>query len=149
MLGLLPAPGHPGQGLQVLHLHWLQLHLLPGHQGGGHNQQGGYEEAEPFSVKRNARRKHEFLKIKSVSSEESSNTSEKKLESSDKESVTPEKNNSDTPEKAVKTTVDLEQPVNQQQAKASQQPTSQPWRRPSTCRRCGLSTKGHPPWTIR
>ena len=103
------------------------------------------KKLSPSSVKRNARRKQEFLKKKTVSSEESSTTSEKKSDNSDKELVTPEKPEN-TPDKAVKTKVDLEkqaiqQPASQQQAS---QPASQPWRRPSTCRRCGLSTKGHP-----
>ena len=98
------------------------------------------KKLSPSSVKRNARRKADFLKKKSMSSEESSDSSEKK---------------SATPDEAVKTTVDLEKPAEkhpEEPAKeqpadkqpAEKQPASQPWRRPSTCRRCGLSTKGHP-----
>ena len=95
------------------------------------------KKLSPSSVKRNARRKEEFLKKKSTSSEETVASSEKK---------------SVTPEKAVKTTVELEQPAENQPGKeqpaekepVEKQPASQPWRRPSTCRRCGLNTKGHP-----
>ena len=92
------------------------------------------KKLSPSSIRRNARRKQEFLKKKSVSSENSSATDEK-------ESDTPDKTEN-TPEKAVNTSVELHQPASQKDA--SQQPDSQPWRRPSTCRRCGLSTKGHP-----
>ena len=89
------------------------------------------KKLSPSSVRRNARRKAEFLKRKNISSDESPASSEK-------ESDTSEKSTAIITEKDVNVSVDLDQPVTKQTAE------KQPWRRPSSCRRCGLPTRGHP-----
>ena len=84
------------------------------------------KKLSPSSIRRNTRRKAEFLKKKTVSSDESPANNEK------------EKNTEIIPEKDVNVSGDLDQPVAKQNAE------KQPWRRPSSCRRCGLPTRGHP-----
>ena len=89
------------------------------------------KKLSPSSIRRNARRKAEFLEKKTVTSDESPSNNEK-------ESGTSDKNAETMPEKDVNVSVDLDQPVIQQNSE------KQPWRRPSSCRRCGLPTRGHP-----
>ena len=94
----------------------------------------------PSTRRRNERRKEEFLKKKALSAAVPEDTPVKASENE----AEPKENN----ETVTSDPVGLEQPAQKQPA--SQLPIqqsaarSQPWRRPSTCRRCGLNTKGHP-----
>ena len=96
------------------------------------------KKLSPSSLKRNARRKLEFQNRKANTSEKNSTTPEKesttsenKAASSETKSTTSEEK-SGTPEKNVKA------------KEAKKEESVQPWRRPSSCRRCGLPTKNHP-----
>ena len=87
------------------------------------------KKTSPSTQRRNKKRKDEFLLKKSQ-------TISEKSPGKDSEKETDLKTNTET--KAVdETTVDKEPPV-------QKPPASQPWRRQSTCKRCGVQTKGHP-----
>ena len=65
MPGPLPIADQPRHGIQLLPDHWLNLLLLSGHQEQGVPAEQGQEEGQ----KKNMRRREEFLKKKSISSE--------------------------------------------------------------------------------
>ena len=96
----------------------------------------------PSTQRRNARRKEEFLKKKALAPA----VDETLAKASENEADPKESNKTVIAESEPP--VDMEQPAQQQPANqtSSQQPaaSSQIWRRPSTCKRCGLNAKGHP-----
>ena len=101
------------------------------------------KKMSPLTKKRNENRREEFLKKKHSASTDPVDSPGKTVEAGSKENTT------ENSEVAKEPTEVLETPV-------QKPPATQPWRRPSSCRRChsglptcrrchsGLPTRGHP-----
>ena len=80
------------------------------------------KKVSPSTLRRNKKRKEEFILKKSSSP------------------VSPE----ETPRETAEKTSEEEADPRTFKPAEKKQPAPQPWRRPSSCRRCGLPTRGHP-----